>query len=573
VPEEWLGPEVALLVRSRLDEPRVLLVRDLVLVDPVVGERYPGQRLEARDPEPRFTPVDTNHPSRCPRFLFEPHLHIGGPDQPRHPRPDLLDRAEPRLPDAQEVMGLRYSGLRQGRLPQALPGARARAERAAGNVRSRRDAVEGDLERGVLPEPAESRVVRQHGSCLARASGGLRELLVRDQARDLRPGRLACPPRARGPVPEPAGGHRHGEGGRRAECQRRPPPPPSGVSGHVCCDSPELLDQLPCAGEASGGILLEEAAHDRIQPLRHRPALERRGRGMEDGIGRRDRRATLEGPPPGHHLVEDDTEREEIAALVHVRREQLLGRHVAERAHGRSLACQLHPGRGVRPGRALGETEVQHLHASARPHHHVRRLHVAVEDARPMRLAEGGRDLYDDRDRLRRGQGTAGEDVGQPPALDHLHDDQESAPGLDQVVHCADAGVIQGGGRDGFAAEALAHVVSGDLGAEHLQRHGPVQARVAGAIDLAEPAPAQELPHLELSELGSRGQRRGGNVRRSAVGRRRRRLLREIPFRHGQPPAHSLRGPDRLRAGPVGRGLTGPSASERLSFWSRADYA
>jgi len=65
--------------------------------------------------------------------------------------------------------------------------------------------------------------------------------------------------------------------------------------------------------------------------------------------------------------------------------------------------------------------------------------------------------------------------------------------GLAQVVHGDDVGVGEGGRAPGLAPEALHGLpVVGVLFGEHLDRHVPAQDLVAGQVDLAHPAPAEE---------------------------------------------------------------------------------
>jgi hypothetical protein len=75
-------------------------------------------------------------------------------------------------------------------------------------------------------------------------------------------------------------------------------------------------------------------------------------------------RAPLERPLARDHLGSDDADGEEVAALVNLAARQLLGRHVAERAHhdaGRRNGLRLrHAGADV-----FGEPEVEKATASA----------------------------------------------------------------------------------------------------------------------------------------------------------------------------------------------------------------
>ena len=66
-------------------------------------------------------------------------------------------------------------------------------------------------------------------------------------------------------------------------------------------------------------------------------------------------------------------------------------------------------------------------------------------------------------------------------------------------------GVVEGGGGDSLAAEALPSLdVPGEGLGEDLYCDGPSEAGVAGAVDLAEAARADPLEDLELGDDGPR---------------------------------------------------------------------
>ena len=86
----------------------------------------------------------------------------------------------------------------------------------------------------------------------------------------------------------------------------------------------------------------------------------------------------LERARPGEHLVEDDSERKEIAPRVRRVAEDLLGRHVRGRAEGAGLVGRRSASRAFRV--SLGDAEVDELDLAAERHEHVARLHVAMDD-------------------------------------------------------------------------------------------------------------------------------------------------------------------------------------------------
>src|SRR5437868_14456681 len=77
--------------------------------------------------------------------------------------------------------------------------------------------------------------------------------------------------------------------------------------------------------------LLEAVAHDAIERRwKAWVCLQEVGRiFLEDRVHRLRRRAALEGPTSAEHLVEDDTEREDIGGGAGRLAAHLLGRHIA----------------------------------------------------------------------------------------------------------------------------------------------------------------------------------------------------------------------------------------------------
>lgn len=97
--------------------------------------------------------------------------------------------------------------------------------------------------------------------------------------------------------------------------------------------------------------------------------------------------------PPGGHLVENNSERENIRAGVKLFPQGLFGGHVGHRADGCSRAGQVLVGREGRrkahrfspalgAGAELREPEVQHLCLAALGHKNVCRLDISMDDSR-----------------------------------------------------------------------------------------------------------------------------------------------------------------------------------------------
>src|SRR5262249_12166846 len=157
-------------------------------------------------------------------------------------------------------------------------------------------------------------------------------------------------------------------------------------------------------------------------------------------------------------------------------------------------------------GGLLGEAEVEQLDLRRRAgpagtrKHDIARLQIAVDDAGGVRAVERAADLTGDPQRLVDGQRSALEPRGERLALQVLHDNEAVA----DVVERADVGMRELRDRAGFAVEALPELrVGGDRRGQHLDRHRPIEARVAGLVDLAHSAGAQERLNLVRAESGA----------------------------------------------------------------------
>ena len=104
----------------------------------------------------------------------------------------------------------------------------------------------------------------------------------------------------------------------------------------------------------------------------------------------------VEGAAPGEEFVEDQTETEDVAAVVGFEAAHLFGRHVADSAHHHAGLSSDGDGvgglGGVRLGQ-LGEPEVQDLDAAVAGEEDVVGLEIAVDNAGFVRGREAGGDL------------------------------------------------------------------------------------------------------------------------------------------------------------------------------------
>ena len=292
------------------------------------------------------------------------------------------------------------------------------------------------------------------------------------------------------------------EGGARGQRDRASPRRASGSrgrGGHAAFgkDPFELKRGVAGGLPASRGILGEARPDEMVERgRRHRPQL-RDGRGLplQDRGDDAGRRPALERLPAGDHLVDHGAEREDVGARVGLFAVELFRRHVLQGAEDRASAGQ--PSGRRRAGGSggngrrraqLGEAEVEDVRPSLREHH-VARLQVPVHDAPAVRLVEGVGDLDRVPERPVQRHRAPGQPLLQRLALQVLHHQVVDAVVLPDVEDRTDVRVAQGGQRLRFALEPLLQRgIARGAGPQDLDRHGPVEARVVRAIDLAHAA-------------------------------------------------------------------------------------
>ena len=238
---------------------------------------------------------------------------------------------------------------------------------------------------------------------------------------------------------------------------------------------------------------------------------------MDDLV--RDGREVLAGErlAPRQELVQDDAEREDVAAAVHGRSGDLFRRHVVGRSQ------ELAGRRQVRGG-DLRDAEVGDLDLLVGRDDDVGRLDVAVDDPFAVGVVHRLRDLRDHVGDLVPGErGLLDQEALQGLALDVLHRDVGDlrVGVLADVVDRDDVGVREDAGGLRLANEPLAEfprlgvVVAHLRRADRLDRDHPADDGVAGQVDDPHRTLAELAQHLVAAEL--REPRSGGALIRHQV--------------------------------------------------------
>ncbi len=117
-------------------------------------------------------------------------------------------------------------------------------------------------------------------------------------------------------------------------------------------------------------------------------------------------------------------------------------------------------------------------------------------------------DLPRDREGLVERNGTLCDPGVEPFTFGQLHDEEVAAGDLFEGVDRRDAGVVQGGEGAGLALETGDPVlVLEELLGEDLDRHVPLELRVAGPVNLPHSPRAERGEDLPGTETGAGGER------------------------------------------------------------------
>ncbi len=175
-------------------------------------------------------------------------------------------------------------------------------------------------------------------------------------------------------------------------------------------------------------------------------------------------------------------------------------------------------------GRPRDEPEVEHLDDAVAVDHEVRRLDVAVREARALRLAQAERGGADRRERILDAQRAAGDALGERRAGDVLHREVQPAVVLADEVDVRDVRVLDASLCARFADQPIAArgVVRG-RGRQHLDRDRAIEREVGREVDLAHAARAEEALDAVVAQARAglelaRRRRRANAVSSSSAG-------------------------------------------------------
>lgn len=242
-------------------------------------------------------------------------------------------------------------------------------------------------------------------------------------------------------------------------------------------------------------IFLEALENRALEPRRHVRTL--RADGWRERLlvlhREADGRIAAERHFAAEELVEKDAEGVDVAAGIDALTLELLGRHVVGRADDDA-------GRGDRvhvDAFSARDAEIEQRDAAVGAHHHVVRLHVAMDDADRMRRRQRLRDPRADARRVLRRQHTApAQHRAQIFAFDQLRGEVHPLADHAPVEDAHDTGMLDARENADLAAEAHRGIVFLRAFVQHLQRAQRAVVAIAYAIHGAHSAASERVEDL-----------------------------------------------------------------------------
>ncbi len=233
---------------------------------------------------------------------------------------------------------------------------------------------------------------------------------------------------------------------------------------------------------------------------------------MENAVENHRRGFAPEGWNACGHLVENRAKGEQVRACIQVFAARLFGRHVGDRADGRTRTRQLflrQTGCGHSRGTAFGDlsrrflrqSEIENLGLPALSDKDVSWLDIAMDDAFRMSRIERVGQLDREFEEKVRGQRLSADSTVQGLALEQFHGDKLPAVVLHNFVNRTDVGMVQRRRRPRFAAKTLQRLwVLGSIGGQELKGDEASQRSIFGAVDNAHASLTQLFQHAKMGD-------------------------------------------------------------------------
>ena len=168
----------------------------------------------------------------------------------------------------------------------------------------------------------------------------------------------------------------------------------------------------------------------------------------------------------------------------------------------------------------LCQPEIQDLYRALRGDLDIGRLQIAVHDTGRMRRCEGIDNLFRDREGHILRESAAAQTVGQRQPFDELEHEAGHAVGVFELVYRSDMGMIQRRQQASLAREPRQPFLDRrEVGRQHLDGDGAVQASIARAIHLAHAAGPEEVLEDVTVRTGVRSTGRDGPRLHGSVSR------------------------------------------------------